>query len=45
VTAQEFRGLALSLPEVTEASHMGHPDFRMKKPFSLLWVIRAPVGQ
>lgn len=31
MTAHEFRRLALSLPEVTEASHMGHPDFRMKK--------------
>ena len=31
MTAHEFRRLALSLPEVTEASHMRHPDFRMKK--------------
>jgi hypothetical protein len=26
--AVEFRKLALSLPEVSEGSHMGHPDFR-----------------
>ena len=30
MTAQEFRRLALSLPEVTEAAHMEHPDFRVK---------------
>ena len=29
MTAQEFRKLALSLPEASEASHMGHPDFRV----------------
>jgi hypothetical protein len=30
VTANEFRGLALALPEAVEASHMGHPDFRIR---------------
>jgi hypothetical protein len=30
VTAQEFRELALSLPEATESEHMGHPDFRVR---------------
>lgn len=29
MTAAEFRRLALSLPEATESSHMGHPDFRV----------------
>jgi hypothetical protein len=29
MTADEFRRLALSLPEVSEQSHMGHPDFRV----------------
>ena len=29
MTAGEFRRLALSLPQVTEAAHMGHPDFRV----------------
>jgi len=29
MTAAEFRRLALSLPDVIEASHMGHPDFRV----------------
>lgn len=29
MTAREFRKLALSLPETSEASHMGHPDFRV----------------
>lgn len=30
VTGDDFRRIALSLPEVTEAAHMGHPDFRVK---------------
>jgi hypothetical protein len=29
MTADEFRRLALSLPEASEAAHMGHPDFRV----------------
>jgi len=29
MTATEFRRLALALPEVVEAVHMGHPDFRV----------------
>jgi hypothetical protein len=29
VTETEFRRVALSLPEVKEGSHMGHPDFRV----------------
>jgi hypothetical protein len=30
MTAEEFRSLALSLPEAVEAAHMGHPDFRVR---------------
>lgn len=30
MTAQDFRRIALSFPEVTESAHMGHPDFRVK---------------
>ena len=30
MTAEEFRSLALSLPEALEAAHMGHPDFRVR---------------
>src|SRR5687767_6402633 len=30
MTADEFRRMALSLPEVLEDSHMGHPDFRVR---------------
>jgi hypothetical protein len=30
MTADEFRGLALSLPEAVESAHMGHPDFRVR---------------
>ena len=29
MTANEFRGMALSLPETTEKAHMEHPDFRV----------------
>lgn len=30
MTAEEFRSLALSLPEATEQFHMDHPDFRVR---------------
>jgi len=30
MTADEFRDLALSLPEAVEVGHMGHPDFRIR---------------
>jgi hypothetical protein len=30
MTADEFRNLALSLPEAIESSHMDHPDFRVR---------------
>jgi hypothetical protein len=30
MTADEFRSLALSFPEASEAAHMGHPDFRVR---------------
>jgi hypothetical protein len=29
VTANDFRRLALALPEATEKAHMEHPDFRV----------------
>ena len=29
MTPDDFRELALSLPEAIESSHMGHPDFRV----------------
>jgi hypothetical protein len=29
VTANEFKKIALSLPEAEEAAHMHHPDFRV----------------
>ncbi len=38
MTADEFRSLALSLPEASEAAHMDHPDFRVRgKIFATLW--------
>jgi hypothetical protein len=30
MTSEDFRRMALSLPEVTEGAHMGHPDFRVR---------------
>lgn len=30
MTADDFRRLALSLPEAVESAHMGHPDFRVR---------------
>jgi hypothetical protein len=30
MTIDEFRELALRLPEAVESSHMGHPDFRVR---------------
>ncbi len=37
MTADEFRQIALSLPEAVEVGHMGHPDFRVgKKIFATL---------
>ena len=30
MTEDEFRKIALSLPEAIEKSHVGHPDFRVK---------------
>jgi hypothetical protein len=29
MTAEEFRSLALKLPDAEEREHMGHPDFRV----------------
>lgn len=29
MTENQFRKLALSLPQAVESSHMGHPDFRV----------------
>src|SRR5437879_13752743 len=29
MTIEDFRRLALSLPEACESAHMGHPDFRV----------------
>jgi hypothetical protein len=38
MTVDDFRRLALALPEATEAAHMGHPDFRVhNKIFAALW--------
>jgi hypothetical protein len=30
MTADDFRALALALPEASEESHMNHPDFRVR---------------
>ena len=37
MTPDDFRSIALSLPETVEIGHMGHPDFRVgKKIFATL---------
>jgi hypothetical protein len=45
VTKQEFRRIALSLPETEAKSHMGHPDFRVAgKIFATLGYPNASWG-
>jgi hypothetical protein len=42
MTANDFRALALSLPDAVEQSHMDHPDFRVGgKIFATLGYPRA----
>jgi hypothetical protein len=37
LTANDFRRLALAMPETTESAHMDHPDFRVRgKVFATL---------
>ena len=45
LTPDSFRRLALSLPDVVEDAHMGHPDFRMRgKIFATLGAPDAEWG-
>jgi hypothetical protein len=38
MTRDDFRRLALELPEAAEGAHMKHPDFRVRgKIFATLW--------
>ena len=38
MTEDDFRHLALALPEAQEGAHMNHPDFRVRgKVFATLW--------
>jgi hypothetical protein len=38
MTVDDFRRLALRLPEAAEGAHMGHPDFRVRgKIFATIW--------
>lgn len=38
MTNEDFRALALALPDATESSHRGHPDFHVRnKIFATLW--------
>ena len=42
MTADQFRDLALNLPEAVEVGHMGHPDFRVRnKIFATLGYPKA----
>ena len=43
MTLQGFQRLALSMPEASEGSHMGHPDFRVRgKVFATLLLRCTP---
>ena len=45
MTTSDFRRMALSLPEVEERAHMGHPDFRVKgKIFATLFDASKGIG-
>jgi len=45
MTANEFRRMALRLPDAIEAAHMGHPDFRVSgKIFATLGYPRQGMG-
>jgi hypothetical protein len=45
VGGDEFRRMALSLPEASESAHMGHPDFRVRgKVFATLGYPDAGYG-
>jgi hypothetical protein len=45
VSIPDFRRAALSFPEATEGTHMGHPDFRVRnKIFATLGVPDAAWG-
>ena len=38
MTADDFRRIALSLPDAFESAHMDHPDFRVSgKIFATIW--------
>jgi len=38
MTPEDFRRIALELPEATEGAHMNHPDFRVRgRIFATLW--------
>jgi hypothetical protein len=53
MTSEEFRRIALGLPEAIESEHMSHPDFRIRgKIFATLFadetrgvVLLTPEGQ
>jgi hypothetical protein len=38
MTSEDYRRMALALPEAIEGAHMNHPDFRVRgKIFATLW--------
>jgi len=38
MTLEDYRRIALELPEATESAHMNHPDFRVRgRIFATLW--------
>jgi hypothetical protein len=45
MTTNEFRRMALRLPDAIEAAHMGHPDFRVRgKIFATIGYPRQGLG-
>jgi hypothetical protein len=45
MTADDFRRIALEMPEAVEASHMAHPDFRVGgKIFATLGYPKVDIG-
>jgi hypothetical protein len=45
MTPDQFRRIALGLPEAVESAHMGHPDFRVRgKIFATLGAGKAERG-
>ena len=45
MTAEDFRRMALELPDATESRHMAHPDFRVGEKFRYSRLSRRQMGR